>query len=80
MCEGSAFEDLIQGLTFKEKHRRYPCLFIDGVDLLAMHNREAFIKLVELAKLLANDGNLHIVFGCSEGRFMPLVHSTSSKT
>ena len=50
------------------------------MDLLAKHNREAFIKLVELAKLLANDGNLRIVFGCSEGHVMPLVHSTSSKT
>ena len=66
--------------VFKEKHGRSPCLFIDGVDLLAKHNHEAFIELVEIAKSHANDGNLRIVFGCSEGHVMPLIRSTSSKT
>ena len=36
-----------------ENHERSPCLFIDGVDLLAKHNHEAFIKLVQIAKSLA---------------------------
>ena len=66
--------------VFKEKHGRSPCLFIDGVDVLARHNREAFMKLVDIAKLHANIGNLRIVFGCSEGHVMPLVRSTSCKT
>ncbi|XP_019852082.1 PREDICTED: uncharacterized protein LOC109581991 [Amphimedon queenslandica] len=66
--------------VFKEKHGRSPCLFIDAVDLLAKDNHAAFVKLVEIAKKLANDGNLRIIFGCSEGHVMPLVHGTSSKT
>ena len=69
--------------VFKDKMKRSPCLFIDGVDLLPKHGHEAaFVKLVDIAKQCAEEGNLRIVFGCSEGHIIPLVNAnpTSSKS
>ena len=60
--------------VFKDKTGRPPSLFIDGVDLLPKEGHEAaFHKLVNIAKQCAEEGNLRIVFGCSEGHIIPLI-------
>ena len=46
---------------FESKHRMMPCIYIDGVDLLAAKNEEAFLRLISYAKEFANDRLLHIV-------------------
>ena len=69
-----------QAIKFQKKHGYVPCLFIDGIDLLAKHNRPAFISLVENAKVFANRGDLRIVFVSSEGEIVPLMKTTSSSS
>ena len=69
--------------VFKNKTGRPPCLFIDGVDLLSKHgHKDEFVKLVDIAKHCAEEGNLRIVFGCSEGHIIPVINAdnTSSKS
>ena len=62
--------------VFKNKTGRPPCLFIDGVDLLPKEGHEAtFLKLVDMAKQYAEEGNLCIVFGCSEGHIIHLINA-----
>ena len=69
--------------VFENKTGRPPCLFIDSIDLLPKHgHKDEFVKLVDIAKHCAEEGNLRIVFGCSEGHIIPLIDSdgTSSKS
>lgn len=42
-------------------------LFLDGVDLLAKHNKEMCCHLITHAKVMANEGTLRIVMVSSEG-------------
>lgn len=60
---------------FAKKEGYAPCLFIDGADLL---NKRLFIKLVDVAKGYANEGGLRIIFGCSEGHIIPIIHAATS--
>ena len=41
-----------ESVTFKEEHGFIPCLFVDGVDLLAKEDQAAFIALIDRAKHL----------------------------
>jgi hypothetical protein len=69
-----------QAERFKTKHGFSPCIFIDGVDLLAKRDPVAFVQLVDRAKYLANTDTLRIIFVCSEGNILPLLKTTSSTT
>ena len=78
-----AFDFVIK--TFKEAARRYkaksgniPTIFIDGTDLLAKIDPEAFIQLICHGKILANELVARIVFISSEGSIMPILKSTSA--
>ena len=53
-----------------------PCLFIDGVDLLAA-DEDAFLRLVSYAKEFANNRLMHIILVSSEGSVIPLLNETS---
>ena len=65
-------------VTFKKQHSFVPCLFIDGVDLLAKEDPSAFVKLVDRAKHLSNSNSLKIILVSSEGKILPLIRTTSS--
>ena len=67
-----------ESVTFKEEHGFVPCLFIDGVDLLAKEDQAAFIALIDRAKHLSNSNTSRIVLVSSEGMVMPLFRTTSS--
>ena len=54
-----------------------PCLFIDGVDLLAAEDEDAFLRLVSYAKEFANNRLMHIVLVSSKGSVIPLLNKTS---
>ena len=47
-----------RAVKYKEIYGHVPCLFIDGIDLLAKHDSCAFVTLVELAKVYANMDSL----------------------
>ena len=66
------------GKRFKSRHGSIPVLILDGVDLIAKFNPDAFIVLVDRAKFLANEGTLRLVLVSSEGSVMPLIGKTSS--
>ena len=66
------------GRRFKSRHGSTPVLILDGVDLIAKLNPDAFIVLVDRAKFLANEGTLRVVLVSSEGSVMPLIAKTSS--
>ena len=68
-----------RGSIFRKNHNRIPCLFIDGVDLLAKKYREEFLTLVDLAKHYANNGMLRIVMVSRDGWIVPLLDSTPSQ-
>ena len=67
-----------QAAELKKKLNQMPCLFIDGVDLLAKEFPSQFPKLINDAKIYASDGMLRIVFVSSEGHIMRHFQSTSS--
>ena len=67
-----------QAQRFKAKHGFTPCLFIDGVDLLAKKDAQAFIDLVDRAKYLANNDTLKIILVSSEGSILQPLQKTSS--
>ena len=48
-------------VEYKSRHGRVPILFLDGLDILAKHNKKLFIRLLIHAKILANDNKLSIV-------------------
>lgn len=52
--------------------KKIPVLFLDGIDVLAKHDPKLFITLITLAKVLANNNELKIVFISSEGSVMSL--------
>lgn len=54
--------------VFKEKEGQSPCLFIDGVALLAKDNREAFIKSIEIVKKHAFKYWLYSYYICLFGK------------
>ena len=62
---------------FINKHGMMPCLFIDGVDLLAAQNKKV-LRLVSYAKEFANNRLLHIVMVSSEESVMPILNKTSA--
>ena len=66
--------------AYSKKYRHIPCLFIDGVDLLAKDDSDAFLRLIKMAKVYANNCILQIVFVSSEGEIMRLMEKTSSST
>ncbi len=69
------------GKRFKKNFGRTPCLIIDGVDLLVKFDAKAFVRLVDLAKIHANAGDLCLILVSSEGHVMPLIFGdTSSRT
>ena len=47
-----------RAFKYKESHGHVPCLFIDGIDLLAKHDNCAFVTLMELAKGVCQYGQL----------------------
>ena len=65
---------------FKKTTKYLPCFVIDGSDLLAKEDERSFIKLVDLAKRLANENRLRIIFVSSEGHVLSLLESTSSNS
>ena len=65
--------------TYSKKYGHIPCLFIDGVDLLAKDDSNAFLRLIETAKVYANSCILQIVFISSEGEIMHLRQYTSQQ-
>ena len=54
------------------------CIFIEGVDLLAVENEKPFLRLISYAKEFANDRLLHIVMVSSEGTVMLILIKTSA--
>ena len=68
------------GRSFKIQHGSTPVLVLDGVDLIAKSNPDAFVMLIDRAKFLANEGSLRIVLVSSEGTVMPLLAKTSSSS
>ena len=69
-----------RAVKYKKHYGHIPCLFIDGIDLLAKHDSCAFVTLVELAKVYANRNSLRIIFVSSEGQIIPLMKTTSSNS
>ena len=69
-----------RAIIFREKHHFVPVIFIDGIDVLAKFNEEAFVKLVTRAKYHANTGTIQIVFVSSEGHIMPLLQDTCTSS
>lgn len=63
---------------FMNKHGMMPCVFIDGVNLLASENEKVFLQLVSYAKEFANNRLVHIVMVSSEGSVMPILNKTSA--
>ena len=56
---------------FTTKNNLMPCLFIDGVDLLAAADEDASLRLVSYAKEFANNRLMHIVLVSSKGSVIP---------
>ena len=67
-----------RGAIYKKEHDYMPCLFIDGVDLLAKMYPEIFVTLINLAKHYSNNAVLRIVF-VSRDSIIPLLDSTTSQ-
>lgn len=67
-----------RAVYFRERHGYCPCFFIDGVDLLAKTNHEAFVHLVDRAKYFCNSNMMRIILVSSEGSVLPLLEKTSS--
>ena len=63
---------------YKRKHDQMPVLIIDGCDALAKGNAKSFERHVYLAKVLINDGTLHMLFVSSEGSIIPEVQKSSA--
>jgi hypothetical protein len=66
-----------RGADFRKIHYRMPCLFIDGVDLLAKQYSEVFDTLVDLAKYYANNGMLRIVLVGHDNYIVPHTEQNS---
>ena len=58
--------------------KKISVLFLDGVDVLAKHDPNLFTTLITLAKVLANNNELKIVFISSEGTVMSLLEDLSA--
>ena len=54
-------------------------LVIDGVDVLAKHNKELCCQLITNAKILANRRIINVVLVSSEGSVVPLLKKLSAK-
>ena len=62
-----------------EHHGKVPVLFLDGVDLLARHDKKLCDQLITLSKIMANNNTLKIVLVSSEGYIIPILKENSSK-
>jgi hypothetical protein len=58
-----------QAARYRRKYGLKPTLIVDGFDLLAEteEGRQAFIDLMDFAKIQADEGDLTVVFLSSEG-------------
>lgn len=65
-------------IHYQEEFGQVPVLFLDGVDLLAKHNKELCCRLITHAKVMANKGTLRTVLVSSEGTIMPLLEILSA--
>jgi len=63
---------------YQQNHGKVPVLFLDGVDLLAKHDKELCCHLITHAKVMANERTLRIVLVSSEGNIMPLLEVLSA--
>ena len=69
-----------QASKYRSTTGRIPILFIDGADLLAKYDKNLFVRVLIQAKILANNGDLTIVFVSSEGAVAPVIQETSVVT
>ena len=65
-------------IRYQQNHGKVPVLFLDGVDLLAKHDKELCCCLITHAKVMANERTLRIVLVSSEGNIMPLLEVLSA--
>lgn len=61
-------------------NKKTPVLFLDGIDILAKDEKEEKLcgALITMAKILANNKKLRVVFISSEGTVMPLLEKLSA--
>lgn len=65
-------------IRYQGKNGDIPSVFIDGIDVLAKANPDAFLRLVTHAKILANEMTARVIFVSSEGSIRPILNLTSA--